>query len=513
METLERHYSVHGDAWFNASDVLNEEFKTTIKDMAGTGEVRGGFIVEGKGEKYRLYREGEHESTTTPLPLHTSPPAPQLQPNFYVNPEYPAEGVSLENDQLMLDGLYERYKQTPFSTWAVEPAERTFLFSFKLRVGETRQTCGYIVRPVASTLFKITEAPHPFLVEDDLPVEPQSVSTEPEPALKVKPLPTPKLPPVGHSEPPKTHVEDKPLPAGEQFTMVGSATETKPIEDVTLADFAYRIRREPEWRQAIAQYREVIDNEEVAKDLKKKLKCIYVSVRSDRLRGDVPEAFTHNGLIQADFDNHPDYDKLVSQLADDPHVRFIFRSPSNKVKAFVKVAGIGEITTSEAHKAAFRAVKTHCYKQRYGGIDGGPSALNSLCFVSHDPNAILKDATPLAWDMEPPPPPPQPTYTYGRSTRPAGYGGKNEDLRGFLTRHGVPITTERTATIHGHATVEIGVPCPWASGHSDPTEIRESHVWESSGGEWCFKCYHGSCSGRGWTEYREVVAPKANPAM
>ena len=50
--------------------------------------------------------------------------------------------------------------------------------------------------------------------------------------------------------------------------------------------------------------------------------------------------FVHTHLIQADFDKSDDFDALYDALCKDDHARLIFRSPSNKVKALIKVSSV-----------------------------------------------------------------------------------------------------------------------------------------------------------------------------
>ena len=111
--------------------------------------------------------------------------------------------------------------------------------------------------------------------------------------------------------------------------------------------------------------------------------------------------FVHTNLIQADFDKSDDFDKLFDDLCQDDHARLIFRSPSNKVKAFIKVS---PVTTIHEHDSAWLAVQSYCVGRGYGEIDTIPKAVNAICYISHDPTAILKDATPLPWSPLPEPP-------------------------------------------------------------------------------------------------------------
>ena len=104
--------------------------------------------------------------------------------------------------------------------------------------------------------------------------------------------------------------------------------------------------------------------------------------------------FVHTHLIQADFDKSDDFDKLFDDLCKDEHARLIFRSPSNKVKALIKMSSV---ETKHDHKSAFESVAAYCLERGYGVIDARPKNINCLCFISYDPTSILKDATPLPW--------------------------------------------------------------------------------------------------------------------
>ena len=108
--------------------------------------------------------------------------------------------------------------------------------------------------------------------------------------------------------------------------------------------------------------------------------------------------FVHTHLIQADFDKSDDFDKLFDDLCKDDHARLIFRSPSNKVKALMKVSSV---ETKHDHKSAFEALSAYCVERGYGVIDTKPKNINCLCFISYDPTALLKDATPLPWSPLP----------------------------------------------------------------------------------------------------------------
>ena len=120
--------------------------------------------------------------------------------------------------------------------------------------------------------------------------------------------------------------------------------------------------------------------------------------------------FVHTHLIQADFDKSDDFDKLFDDLCKDEHARLIFRSPSNKVKALIKVSSV---ETKHDHTSAFEAVSAYCVERGYGVIDERPKAMNCLCFISYDTGALLKDAIPLPWSPLPERPPPSETKFEG----------------------------------------------------------------------------------------------------
>ena len=93
----------------------------------------------------------------------------------------------------------------------------------------------------------------------------------------------------------------------------------------------HSIIRSPAYRGVCEDIRAFDDDQEAIGKLKLKLPGFTASCyipsrkRSQPKNGD----FEHTLLIQADFDDSQDTDRLVEELIDDPHVRLVFRSPSN----------------------------------------------------------------------------------------------------------------------------------------------------------------------------------------
>ena len=172
----------------------------------------------------------------------------------------------------------------------------------------------------------------------------------------------------------------------------------------TVERFHTFLRTDPGWKFHIETYLAIEDKDEQSQ-FKKGLPAVTVSVEITNetgKRAGLPDGeFVHTNLIQADFDDPTDPESTIKQLLSDPHTRLIFRSARSKAKAFFRV---NPVTTRHEHNTAWLALAAYCEAQGYGVIDPLPKAVNALCFISHDPDAILKDATPLHWTPRPEPP-------------------------------------------------------------------------------------------------------------
>lgn len=92
----------------------------------------------------------------------------------------------------------------------------------------------------------------------------------------------------------------------------------------------------------------------------------------------------HSGLMVLDFDACGTDRK--AELANDPHAVLCFISPSgNGLKLVIKIEG-----DTATHGESFDAARTY-YRDQYD-LDADKSGRDvaRLCFVSHDPNAMLK---------------------------------------------------------------------------------------------------------------------------
>ena len=222
----------------------------------------------------------------------------------------------------------------------------------------------------------------------------------------------------------------------EKFSYFTSGVQSKTqSQSATIADFHRQLVSNAGWRFTIEAWRKLPDKQKAVE--KPRLPAISPSVlipENIRRAGLRDGNFEHTHLIQADFDESDDFDTLSEHLKSDSHVRLCFRSPSNKVKAFIRVAPIVSI---QEHNSAFQAVTDYCIQQGYGEIDQIVAPVNSLCFISHDPTAILKDAEPLPWTLKPSEPEPTPAST------PIEYQGEFVGLADWLAKNNVKVTGAR----------------------------------------------------------------------
>lgn len=259
----------------------------------------------------------------------------------------------------------------------------------------------------------------------------------------------------------------------------------------------------PAWKQKILAIRSM-DNKDAQAKAKARLPAFTPSIL---LNPNTPRraiedgTFLHSNLIQADFDGCPDPEALLSQLNSDPHCRQIFRSPRGNAKALIRVR---LVETVRDHAGAFQAVHKYCLEKDYGEIDPKPKNIGSLCYVSHDPEAVLKDAVPLQWEALP-----------DRNTE---HVPTSEDvpiehqtsLVDWLAKQGITVLGTRIAPVQNRATATMYlVECPWNQQHTTGDGMADTAVFEDpETGRWSFNCFHAHCDGRGWQDYREKVAKK-----
>ena len=155
------------------------------------------------------------------------------------------------------------------------------------------------------------------------------------------------------------------------------------------------------WRKAVGQVRKTYaraytaaekeanpDPYKVAKDavnsLKKRLPGVTPSGRFAQRAS--AEILVHSGILCVDVDQLDDPILLRERLKRDPHVLTAFVSPSGcGLKAWVRI-----LPDTSLHYASFLAAKTH-FKEVHGvDIDGDCKDLARLCFVSDDPDMLIR---------------------------------------------------------------------------------------------------------------------------
>lgn len=112
---------------------------------------------------------------------------------------------------------------------------------------------------------------------------------------------------------------------------------------------------------------------------------------------------THSGYVIIDIDHLggtlPD---MILSLRDHPNVKLLFVSPSGDgLKALCPVDPLP--TNIDEHKAAWKACVNNfaeITEEHEAEIDTNGKDLPRLCFLAHDPQVILRDATePIPWEM------------------------------------------------------------------------------------------------------------------
>ena len=288
----------------------------------------------------------------------------------------------------------------------------------------------------------------------------------------------------------------------ERFSFFAAGNNSRnPTESGTIGQFTAKLMSDNGWKLKIENVRSLSGKaQDKAKD---ELPAITPSAHiksGERHAANTDLSYT--SLIQADFDHHKDPKALISLLKGDPHTRLSFRSVRGKAKTFFKVA---TVTSPLDHAAAFEAVRLYCKMRGYGEIDNKPKNIVSLCYISHDPNAQLKDAQPLQWE---PLPEPQPI-----ASPTAEFYGTAQELTDWLAKYNIPTLGTRDYNPDGTTRLMYLVSCPWDDEHSTDFGDKDTAVWvDPNTGKWSFNCFHDHCSGRGWEDYRRSVAPRETEA-
>jgi KaiC/GvpD/RAD55 family RecA-like ATPase len=108
---------------------------------------------------------------------------------------------------------------------------------------------------------------------------------------------------------------------------------------------------------------------------------------------------SYTGLIVIDIDKIDDAQitMLKQQFSADPHVKYIFVSPSGKG---LKVIFLTNLTSSEHHLSGFLHLQKYVQDNYFVKVDPSGKDECRLCFVSSDEYAVIKDASPFEVDLK-----------------------------------------------------------------------------------------------------------------
>ena len=180
--------------------------------------------------------------------------------------------------------------------------------------------------------------------------------------------------------------------------LFANAFAQEPDEQPTLGQLLDRVRSD-EWKEPILLLRKRLKKGSRQKydESKRSLPAFTLSASCLTREKDVPleaKMTGHSGWLQADLDakDNPQLTDLAEVrrlLMEDPHVGFVFISPSGQgLKAGVRIDG-------SRHREAFFAVEDY-FLHKYGlQIDRSTKYPLRLCFVSWDPDLEWKSAEPI----------------------------------------------------------------------------------------------------------------------
>ena len=177
-----------------------------------------------------------------------------------------------------------------------------------------------------------------------------------------------------------------------------NAFAQEPVEQPSLGKLLERIRSD-EWQEPIRLLRKRLETGPRQKygESKRSLPAFTLSASCLTRAKDVPldaKMTGHSDWLQADLDakDNPqlaDLEAVRALLMDDPHVGFVFISPSGRgLKAGVRIDG-------SRHREAFFAVEDHFLHKYSLQIDRSTKDPLRLCFVSWDPDLQWKSAEPI----------------------------------------------------------------------------------------------------------------------
>jgi putative DNA primase/helicase len=133
-----------------------------------------------------------------------------------------------------------------------------------------------------------------------------------------------------------------------------------------------------------------------AKPIKATLPAVTFSASMDTRAKDVPDEnrnYQHTGILQIDVDIKDNIgtpmDEIRQRLMDHPSMIMVASSPSGGIKAAIAIPA-----NLATHKQGYDAAKASLAACGVN-IDGGTHDLPRLCFLTHDPDAWLRDEPPV----------------------------------------------------------------------------------------------------------------------
>ena len=391
------------------------------------------------------------------------------------------------SDNALLNLLWDTYKDTTFSQNALprdlslsREDEQAIIHQLHTLKDQPPQN-GLKIKSVASGIFKVIHsAQNEGNSPKGLPLTDQNEAVTGEMLEPISPE----------------------SPLIERFSFFASGNNSAvAISTGNIHQLQDKLSTSPAWKMKIEEVRQLTgDAQSKAKDALPAFTPSIEITHADNKRSGIRDGeFRHTSLIQADFDDHPDPNVLIEQLKADPHCRLIFRSVRAKAKALVRVAPVRTLTD---HAAAFEAIRAYCRSKGYGEIDTRPKNIASICYISHDPAACLKDAEPLPWVPLP--------STNARQHPTNNYDGEPTEITDWLSKHNIAILGQRTAPCQnrGFTTMYL-VACPWEQEHTQSFGEKDTAVFvDPTDEKWSFNCFHAHCKGRGWKDFRAKVAPQ-----
>lgn len=152
-----------------------------------------------------------------------------------------------------------------------------------------------------------------------------------------------------------------------------------------------------EWANQISMLRNLSPEE--YKEKKKMLSAVTwsgVFTQGTRLIESIQQ---YSSLTVIDIDKI-DADKILllkRQLSQDPHVMYVFTSPGGNG---IKAVFLTDVTDPNNHRASFMHLQEYFENTYFAKVDPSGKDVCRLCYVSYDPEMIIKAATPFEVNVE-----------------------------------------------------------------------------------------------------------------